>query len=107
MADEPTRDEALAGYLAAMDQAGGGVYTEDFREGFRHALAMLAAYETPAEPAQVRPEVREAARLALSRRQDLPPAATKHEHDGSGCIECTCNAAPWSADDCTCPGGFS
>lgn len=31
----------------------------------------------------------------------------RHEHDGSGCIECACNAAPWSANDCTCPGGFS
>lgn len=36
-----------------------------------------------------------------------PPAVPKHEHDGSGCIECACNAAPWSANDCTCPGGFS
>lgn len=29
-----------------------------------------------------------------------------HEHDGSGCIECACNAAPWSRDSvCTCPPG--
>src|SRR5690348_11418552 len=39
------RDKELADYLAAMDRAGGGIYTPDFRDGFRHALAMLAAYE--------------------------------------------------------------
>jgi hypothetical protein len=63
-----TRDKGLADYLAKMDNAGGGIYTSDFRDGFRHALAMLAAYETPAEPDQIRPEVREAARMALSLR---------------------------------------
>lgn len=42
------RDKELADYLREMDRAGGGVYTADFREGFRHALAMLAAYEEDA-----------------------------------------------------------
>jgi hypothetical protein len=64
------RDRSLVEYLDAMDEAGGGIYTADFRDGFRHALAMLAAFETDAgrTPDQVTPEVREAARLALARR---------------------------------------
>lgn len=49
MADQQTesvrRDKALAAYLDSMDKAGGGVYTADFRSGFRHALDMVAAYE--------------------------------------------------------------
>ncbi|XBB66839.1 hypothetical protein ABFU82_22445 [Nocardioides sp. WV_118_6] len=70
-----TRDQGLAEYLDAMDQAGGGIYTADFRDGFRHALAMLTAFESDAAPDQVRPEVREAARLALSRRPAPEPSA--------------------------------
>lgn len=66
--------QGLADYLAKMDQAGGGIYTSDFRDGFRHALAMLAAYESESAPGHVRPEVREAARLALSRRTVLDAA---------------------------------
>lgn len=68
--ENAARDKGLADYLAQMDAAGGGIYTADFRDGFRHALAMLAAFESdePPAPDRVRPEVREAARLALSRR---------------------------------------
>jgi hypothetical protein len=64
------RDKGLQDYLVSMDRAGGGIYTSDFRDGFRHALAMLAAYELD-EPIHVgvaRPPVREAAREALKRR---------------------------------------
>lgn len=65
-----TTVDELREYLAAMDQAGGSIYTLDFRDGFRHALAMLAAFSQEEPPAgQVRPEVREAARLALARTE--------------------------------------
>lgn len=69
LAARAERDAGLGKYLATMDNAGGGIYTADFREGFRHALAMLAAFESDEQPVagRVRPEVREAARLALSR----------------------------------------
>lgn len=66
---EKVRQE-LQAYLDAMDrQDESQTYSPDFREGFRHALAMLDAYETPYDPnGGVSPAVREAARLALSRR---------------------------------------
>lgn len=76
--DDPRRAQApevddhqfsqLVSYLAKMDQAGGGIYTTDFRDGFRHALAMLVAYESDDE----RAPVRVAARNALSRRTVAP-----------------------------------
>lgn len=63
------RDRELADYLAQMESAGGSIYTADFLAGFHHALAMVAAYESGEEPSPTcaRPEVREAARLVLSR----------------------------------------
>lgn len=68
-AEKSQRDQQLADYLAAMDEAGGAIYAADFCDGFRHALAMVAAYESNEEPApgRARPEVREAARMVLSR----------------------------------------
>lgn len=36
--------QQLGDYLTSMDQAGGGVYTPDFRNGFRHALEMFDAH---------------------------------------------------------------
>ena len=39
------RDRELAAYLAAMDEAGRADCSPDFREGFRHALEMVAVYE--------------------------------------------------------------
>lgn len=61
--------DRLAAYLAAMDRAGGGIYTADFRNGFRHALAMLDAYHQPDSAGEIRPEVREAARAVLALRE--------------------------------------
>lgn len=62
--------QGLQTYLDAMDShAESPIYTQDFRDGFRHALAMLDAYESGPDPdGGVSPAVREAARLALSRR---------------------------------------
>jgi hypothetical protein len=77
--------EALAEYLASMDRAGGGIYTADFRDGFRHALAMLAAQESGGE----REPVREAAREALARQAALlptppaPGAVTEADYQGA------------------------
>lgn len=42
--DDPTlrvATEVLTERLKEMEQAGGGIYTADFRAGFRHALAMM------------------------------------------------------------------
>ena len=40
-------------------------------------------------------------RVRLLMTTDLP---IKHEHDASGCLDCTCNASPWSNyRGCTCP----
>jgi hypothetical protein len=55
-------------YLEQMDATDGSTYPVDFRDGFRHALAMLDAAEAPVVEGQVRPIVREAAREALRRR---------------------------------------
>lgn len=31
-------------------------------------------------------------------------AAPEHDHDAAGCLDCPCNAAPWSSrTPCTCP----
>lgn len=65
------RDAELAKYLKSMDQTDGEVYTSDIRAGFRHALAMVAALESDESPSDAaRPEVREAARFALSLREE-------------------------------------
>lgn len=77
------RDESLARYLDKMDRAGGAIYTADFRDGFRHALAMVAAYESDDE----RAPVREAARNALGRR----PALEQH----SGYTDAELDAEQW------------
>jgi hypothetical protein len=64
------RDRELAEYLTAMERDGSDdIFTADFLDGFRHALAMVAAYESGEQPSpdRAKPEVREAARLVLSR----------------------------------------
>jgi hypothetical protein len=61
--------EALDEYLDSMDKSGGGIYTADFRDGFRHALAMLTAQVSGDE----REPVREATREALARQAALLP----------------------------------
>lgn len=74
--DTAARNE-VDDYLAQMDRAGGGIYTTDFRDGFRHALAMLDAANQSAQPGHVRPIVAEAAREALRRRAfDTSSAST-------------------------------
>lgn len=67
---ETTRQE-LQNYLDHMDRLTvSSIYTPDFRDGFRHALAMLDAYESDPGPEDVVPlPVQEAARLMLSRRR--------------------------------------
>jgi hypothetical protein len=67
--DVMTERDDLAKYLAQMDRAGGGIYTADFRAGFRHALDMLTAYRSgdDFEP------VREAARMGLALREREEP----------------------------------
>lgn len=113
MADPTTdvvrdRDRVLTDYLAAMDSAGGGIYTQDFRDGFRHALVMLAACESDEtrRADQVRPEVREAARLALTRRN--PPkqldhrpngCCDYHRHVADGCCHCERDNTPGMPTD--------
>lgn len=58
-------------YLDQMDRTDSGTYPKDFRDGFRHALAMLAAYESDDD----RAPVREAARLALDRHESTQRGA--------------------------------
>jgi hypothetical protein len=87
--------EALAEYLASMDRAGGGIYTADFRDGFRHALAMLAAQESGGE----REPVREAAREALARQAALLPTPPAPGGEPERCarhgmVDCACERAP-------------
>lgn len=97
------RDEGLAAYLAQMDRAGGGIYTADFRSGFRHALAMLAAYESTEEPLpdRARPEVREAARLALARRAALTETGARRYHSrdcmDADALPCRCGVTETEA----------
>ena len=34
----------------------------------------------------------------------MTDSAHPHEHDAAGCLDCSCNAAPWSSrTPCTCP----
>lgn len=61
-----TRDEVDT-YLAQMDRTDGRTYSLDFRDGFRHALAMLDAGGQPIVDGYPSPMVREAAREALRR----------------------------------------
>lgn len=63
----PAREE-IDKYLDQMDATDGTTYSVDFRDGFRHALAMLDAADQPVVDGTVRPVVREAAREALRRR---------------------------------------
>ncbi len=74
------RDRVLAEYLAAMDSAGGGVYTQDFRDGFRHALVMVAACESDESRSagaahQIRPSRLREATMSDARETDVVPTA--------------------------------
>lgn len=103
--DAGLRDKELAEYLAQMDHAGGGIYTRDFCDGFRHALAMVTAFESREEPSpdRVRPEVREAARLALSRAAPDPGP-----DQGDGGTPCSTCGQPMDSPGCsTFPGNTS
>lgn len=76
------RDQGLDEYLRTMDcQGESQVYTLDFRDGFRHALAMLAAYESEGVEGRVRPEVSVASRLALARRAALADTPAPEQRD--------------------------
>lgn len=71
-ADEDVTRGEVRKYLDQMDRTDSSTYPKDFRDGFRHALAMLAAYESDDD----RAPVREAARCALDRRDSAAALPT-------------------------------